>query len=576
MHGETFLITPHNGDELFFARLSYSCHDTGFGARVRATGEGHFIFGAGGSIRAEMARESDVSLSLVLNAPLRELPTTEVHGRVTSMSINIDQNRQQVISTNANTVDITADGSFGRRVTFTNVDMSSNVTLRQDANRVWLVDGNGNTLESRNIPGTDLPRHLIQILSEAGGTASGGGVYTAGSDATITARPDSGYVFLGWYEENGSRVSQDIRYTFTVSGDRTLIARFAPLTIESPTIPVTGISITGAATRNLTVNQLLQLTATITPANATNQNVTWLSNNTNVARVSATGQITAVSAGTATITVRTEDGNHTAMVTITVTTAQGGNDNNDTGDDSIVGGNEYTDGQQLLPTVVRPTVQAPENNLYQDYELPNEEPTAYISEIQLLPFPPVPSPRQFPFTDVATTAWYYPYVRTVWELGIFQGTAQNRFSPQESMTRAMFVRMLANHEGINTAGFTTSSFNDVGANAWYFGAVEWAAQMGIVEGVGNGNFEPRTPITREQMAVMLYRYANIMGIELPQNDGVVFADQDTISHWAVSGVSAIQRAGIIEGRPGGEFDPQATATRAEVAALFARFLDVIE
>jgi len=580
--GETYTITPHNNNATFSARLSYGCYRfrdvcvaIGFAARVEARGEGSFTFGANGSVAAEMASATHISLETVLDGIGNTLYTTEVFGETTSISIDIDTNRRKIVSSDTDNLEITLSGSFAD-VTFPNVDVSSDITVMHSTDSVWLVNEDGDTLSTRNIPGTDSPRHTIQLFWNDGGSAVGGGVYTVGSDITITVRPDNGYVFLGWYEENGGRASQDLRYTFTVSGDRTLIARFAPLATEPPTIPVIGISIAGAVTRNLTVNQLLQLTAIITPANATNQNVIWSSSNTNVVRVSATGQITAVSVGTATITVRTEDGNHIAMVTITVTTAQGGNDNNDTGYDSIVGGNEYTGGQQLLPTVIRPPVQAPEKNLYQDYELPNEEATAYIPEIQLLPIPPVPPPRQFPFTDAATTAWYYPYVRTVWERDIFQGTAQNRFSPQESMTRAMFVQMLANHEGINTTGFTTSSFNDVGANAWYFGAVEWAVQMGIVEGVGNGNFEPSTPITREQMTVMLYRYANIMGIELSQGAEIVFTDKNTISDWAVSGVNAIQRAGIITGRPDGNFDPQETATRAEVAALFVRFLDVIE
>ena len=143
------------------------------------------------------------------------------------------------------------------------------------------------------------------------------------------------------------------------------------------------------------------------------------------------------------------------------------------------------------------------------------------------------------------------------------------------MTRAMFAQVLLNLDG-GSPSFTTSSFDDVSTTAWYFAAVEWAAQQGVVLGVGEGTFDPGRPITREQMAVMLYRFVNAMEIELPQVETAAFTDQASISVWAVDAVRAIQAAGIIVGRPDGSFDPQTTATRAEVATIFARFLDLID
>jgi len=89
-----------------------------------------------------------------------------------------------------------------------------------------------------------------------------------------------------------------------------------------------------------------------------------------------------------------------------------------------------------------------------------------------------------------------------------------------------------------------------------------------------GNFAPNNNITREQMAVMLHRYAEMRDVALPQGAGVSFIDQASISPWASDAVAVIQRAGIVQGRDDGRFDPQATATRAEVAAIFARFLPI--
>ncbi|MCL2409621.1 MAG: S-layer homology domain-containing protein, partial [Oscillospiraceae bacterium] len=184
----------------------------------------------------------------------------------------------------------------------------------------------------------------------------------------------------------------------------------------------------------------------------------------------------------------------------------------------------------------------------------------------------------FPFIDVARTDWFYPYVRTVWENQLFQGTSHNMFTPQGSMTRAMFVQVLANMENVDLTAYQANSanprFNDVSPAAWYFPAVEWAAGQGLVQGVGNGNFQPGRAITREEMAVMLHNYVVSRNIALSQGVLHTFTDQAAISDWAVDGVRAIQEAGIIVGHPNGSFAPRATATRAEVATIFARFLEV--
>jgi len=182
----------------------------------------------------------------------------------------------------------------------------------------------------------------------------------------------------------------------------------------------------------------------------------------------------------------------------------------------------------------------------------------------------------FPFIDVARTDWFYPYVRKVWENQLFQGTSHNMFTPQGSMTRAMFVQVLANMENIDLTAYRTQSptFGDTNTSAWYFPAIEWAARQGLVQGVGNGNFQPGRAITREEMAVMLHNYVVSRNITLPQGAPRTFADQDNISYWAVDGVRAIQEAGIIVGHPSGSFAPRDTATRAEVATIFARFLEV--
>lgn len=202
---------------------------------------------------------------------------------------------------------------------------------------------------------------------------------------------------------------------------------------------------------------------------------------------------------------------------------------------------------------------------------PQPQPTPQ-PPIQVLPWGATPA--HLLFDDVAQTAWYHDYVTTLVHHGIFQGTGYRTFSPQANMTRAMFAQALANLEGVNLAPYTIAeaAFNDVYYDSWYFPAVQWAYTAGLIQGVGGGNFNPGANVTREQIAVLLHRYASSRGIWLPQGPTATFTDQANISYWAADAVAAIQQAGIIQGRPGGEYDPLGTATRAELAALFARFL----
>ncbi|MCL2610164.1 MAG: S-layer homology domain-containing protein, partial [Defluviitaleaceae bacterium] len=189
------------------------------------------------------------------------------------------------------------------------------------------------------------------------------------------------------------------------------------------------------------------------------------------------------------------------------------------------------------------------------------------------PTPPVSPPPTLPttFNDVHQGQWYFNYVNTVSSLGIFQGTGNNQFSPNVNMTRAMFTQALANLHNANTAGLGTT-FSDVGNNVWYTGPITWAFNSGIVQGTGDGRFNPNANITREQIALMLFNYANFAGVTLPTTGWTGnFNDANQISPWASIAVEALHAAGVITGRPGGTFDPQAQATRAEVAAMFARF-----
>ena len=156
----------------------------------------------------------------------------------------------------------------------------------------------------------------VSASPAAGGTVTGGGTKQYGASVTVKATPNSGYKFARW-TEGGSQVSTNASYTFTATGNRTLVAVFE--TEGTPNVPVTGVSLS-PTTKALKVGEKFTLAPQITPSNATNQNVTWTSSDATVATVS-NGEVTAVGVGSATITVTTADGNKTATCKVTVSAA---------------------------------------------------------------------------------------------------------------------------------------------------------------------------------------------------------------------------------------------------------------
>ena len=177
------------------------------------------------------------------------------------------------------------------------------------------------------------------------------------------------------------------------------------------------------------------------------------------------------------------------------------------------------------------------------------------------------------FADVSEKAWYYDAVQYASQNGLMNGVGNGKFDPEGSMTRAMLVTVLWRYEGEPAEGENT--FTDVPNGTWYTDAVAWAAEKGIVGGVGNGNFDPNGSITREQMATILFRYAQNKGIETSKRGELSgFADSGNVSSWAKDAVQWTVAEGIINGSDG-KLLPQGNATRAQVSAILMRFLENI-
>lgn len=181
------------------------------------------------------------------------------------------------------------------------------------------------------------------------------------------------------------------------------------------------------------------------------------------------------------------------------------------------------------------------------------------------------------FTDT-TDHWGKSYITALARRGIINGMGDGTFAPENTVTRAHFVQMLAKMSGEDYASCTTNVYSDVGSE-WYAPAIAWAAQRKIAD-TDTGKFAPNDPITREDMALMLYRYAtNVAKASLPQKkDPVSFTDSAAISSAAADAVAAMQRCGIIDGMPDGDgyrFAPAEQATRAQAAAMITRFYNAI-
>lgn len=220
-------------------------------------------------------------------------------------------------------------------------------------------------------------------------------------------------------------------------------------------------------------------------------------------------------------TVTAEDGVTTASYTVTVTTA-------------------------ALPTPIKPAVD-------------NTKPAS-------------DSKPKLPFTDVSTSDWFYSDVMFVYENGLFSGTDSRSFSPNASMTRAMLVTVLYRLEG-EPVGTGSISFSDVRSGSYYEKAVAWAAANGIVTGTGSTSFSPDAKVTREQLAAILYRYAQYKKLDTDAGAKLdSFSDAGNVSGYASEALSWAVSEGLINGASG-RLTPKGDATRAQVAAILHRFVE---
>ncbi|MBE6681851.1 MAG: S-layer homology domain-containing protein [Ruminococcaceae bacterium] len=179
-----------------------------------------------------------------------------------------------------------------------------------------------------------------------------------------------------------------------------------------------------------------------------------------------------------------------------------------------------------------------------------------------------------PFSDVKENDWFFGTVKFASENGIMNGVSENEFAPNQTLTRAMLVTILYRVEGSPRLE-SDSTFSDVSLSDWYGAPIIWAAENGIVNGVSETEFAPNNAITREQIAAIMYRYANAKGYDVTQGGMAVreYEDYESISSWASEAMQWAVNTKLINGKTKTTVCPQDNATRAEAATIIMRFIE---
>ena len=381
-----------------------------------------------------------------------------------------------------------------------------------------------------------------------------------------------------------------------ITGNLVIVAIGMDATI--PAIPVTGISF-HRTTLTVYLGRSEQMIAYVTPENATNPNVVWLSSDPSVAEVDQNGKITAVALGVTDITATTDDGHYTATCHVTVieepvtpppgSGGGGGGTGGGAGGGGAAGGGApgtRRDGA-IVTTVTNPdgstteTVKQTNGTVSQIVTDVDGDVTITVTdstgeEIAKVTLPAtIPTPDDT-FIDLDATPWAKDAINHMAGLKLVNGVGGSKYDPTASMTRGSLATVLYRlSNGKNNYAVT---FKDVAKGQYYTEGVAWAAKAGVVTGYTEDTFAPNDTITREQLAVMLARYAKLIGMDTTANKAALdkFTDGARTGGWAADGMAWCVEKGILQGKGANNLDPTAKITRAEVAVMLDRFIALIK
>ena len=471
---------------------------------------------------------------------------------------------------------------------------STTVTVSEDASQALVGQGSASSYYTdvndalENVSASSENPATVYLLDNAEVTVTEGMTLVTPDAVSLTVRPEEGKVI----EKVENQEDGTISYKVVEASDSTL---------QPPTVSLT------ADKTSAYVGDSITLTASAVSAEGATITYSWYKDGQKISGATAS-TLTVTSSGIYTVVVTAQktvnnnvysaEDDASISCTFVVRDDDDDNDNNNSGSsssgstsvrrynieaDAGRGGDISPDGRVRVRRGENQTfrITAADGWEIADVEVDGEsvgaverytfenvrtDHTISVTFRQIVTEPEEPQTPALPFTDVAEGDWYYDAVAYCWENGIMDGTSGTAFAPNMTLTRAMMAQVLYNLAD-GTAS-TAAGFPDVAASAWYADAVNWAAANGYVTGYDNGSYGPEDSLTREQLAVILYRYAGS-----PEPAGTLdgFADAASASAYAVDALRWAVGEGLLTGKDGGRLDPTGTASRAELAQILARF-----
>ena len=454
--------------------------------------------------------------------------------------------------------------------------------------------------------GSEVKTYTVDVLTADGGTVFGGGIFTNGEFAKVVATPDEEYVFDGWYM--GDRlVSKDLEYRFLVDDNVTISAMFVEKSISHTMTYVEAIRATCCSTGTIAhwhcsicgkdfsdsagTIEIENVVLPIDPSNHVGETELRDAVEATYTHDGYTGDTYCLSCNkkiaSGSVIPKKDSGSSSSGIAgssmSTYTIKFGGIDNGNITANyrQAEKGTIVTltlspnDGYELKSlTVLDKNNKEIEVKKVNDAEYTFEMPQSAVT-VEAVFALAAGETGLLPFTDVAEGSWYYDAVRYVYENGLMAGTSNTKFEPDLTTTRGMIVTILYRLED-TPAVSSMADFTDVEADQWYSDAIAWAAANSIVGGYGNGLFGPDDPITREQLATILYRYAQYKNYDTAASaDLSRYADFEQVSEWAQEAMAWANGEGIISGTSAVTLAPKDSATRAQAAVMLMRFCENI-
>lgn len=459
-------------------------------------------------------------------------------------------------------------------------DLDIEQGVENGSNTPYSLSKDANQIPSSNdIKGDDVKLFNVNVTSEdnSKGIVMGSSSMYEGNFAQVAAIALESYEFDGWYAQN-VQISQENPYRFCVTQDIELTAKFK----EAETYPLEfecedGGQIIVGNNGNYYEGKKIDIEAkansgyifagwatsnggTFANANSSSTTFTMPANNTTI-----TAKFSKVSSGSggggvSTYTVKFETNGGSTVKAITVNKNAVAAEPTAPTKDGFKFDGWYTD-KELTTAYDFAAKVTKSFTLYAKWTENEKEPE-------------VDNPNKSTiFTDVKATDWFFESVKYVADNKLMNGVAENKFAPNDTLTRAMLVTVLYRNAG-EPATNRSIPFGDIDMGAYYANAVSWAKQNGIVNGVTENEFAPDSNITREQIAAIMFRYAQLNGMEVVTlEENLHFTDSSEISEYAVSAMNWAVGTGLMKGKSATTINPKDNATRAEIAAVLYRFIE---